>query len=181
MPENVTVHGFPELKKAFEEVSKRTGAAVQKRVLMKYGELIAAQARADAPVYKGKDTRVLPGYLRDSIRATTVKPKKYKSGAQQAFATTLNQGGSKAAARRAAAAAGSSSVNVFIGPAWGPRGKHLDWWNEFGTKHTSAQPFLRPAMDLLREKTRKGIGEDMMKEIEIAAKRAWKKKLKSSR
>lgn len=182
IPNNtVTVEGWEELKKALEQVSKRTGQAVQRRVLMKRAKPIVAEAKRLAPEYSGTDKRVPVGYLKNSIQASTKRPKGYKTEAQRAFATTLKQTGSQSEARAAAKAEGSAPVVVFIGPAGGPGRKHLDWWMEFGTSRSRAQPYLRPAMDLLRGATINGIGADMMKEIEDTANRAAKKRAKSSR
>lgn len=182
VPKNiVTVEGWEEIKKALEDIPKRTGQAAQRRVLMKRAAPIVAEAKRIAPEYSGKDPRVPVGYLKNSIQASTKRPRNYKSESDRAFAKELAMTGSLSGARAAAKEAGRSPVVVFIGPSIGPGRRHLDWWNEFGNSQRPAHPYLRPAMDLLRGATINGIGADMMAEIKAAAARAEKKRAKSGR
>lgn len=61
----------------------------------------------------------------------------------------------------------SSSVLVIVGPKW-PEGAH-GHLVEFGTKHSAAKPFLRPAFDEKAGEALDKIGDTLGRGIERAA------------
>jgi HK97 gp10 family phage protein len=153
MPITVKVDGLAELKANLAELPKATQRRVQQRILLKRAQLIVAAAKAKAPVDQGD--------LRNSIHATTKRPKGHKTPAARAFATTRGMGGTAAQARAAAKAAGSAPVEVFIGPGRHPQATQ----QEFGNKNHGPQPYMRPAWDENKNAMLDGIAKDMSDEI----------------
>lgn len=168
MPTTVKLEGLAELKRALEELPKATARAVQQRVLLKRAQPLVAAAKAKAPV----DT----GHLRDSIQATTKRPRGHKTAAARAFASVRGQGGSIAQARAAAKAAGSTPVEVFVGPDRAPQGS----LQEFGTKNHPPHPYMRPAWDQEGKRMLDGIAADMWAEIRKSAERIAKRQAKKA-
>jgi HK97 gp10 family phage protein len=63
-------------------------------------------------------------------------------------------------------------VQIGIGAA--KRGKEAAFWGlfqEFGTAHHPAQPWLRPAWDATKDQVRDALGDELWKAIERTAKR----------
>jgi HK97 gp10 family phage protein len=160
MPIPVKVDGLAELKANLAELSKATQRRVQQRVLLKRAQPIVAAAKAKAPVDQGD--------LRNSIHATTKRPKGHKTPSARAFAATRGAGGTAGQARAAAKAAGSAPVEVFIGPGRHPQATQ----QEFGNKNHVPQPYMRPAWDENKKAMLDGIGKDMGDEIKRTAERA---------
>jgi HK97 gp10 family phage protein len=161
--------GLRELKAALEELPKSTARRVQERVLLKRAQPVVTTAKAKAPVQFGD--------LRDSIQATTRRPKGHKTPAARAFAQTRAMGGSTAQARAASKAAGPAFVEVFIGPGRMPQAS----LQEFGTSHHPPHPYMRPAWDENKGKVLDGIGKDLWDEINKSAARIAKRKAPTSR
>jgi HK97 gp10 family phage protein len=166
MAVTVRVDGLRELKAALEELPKSTARGVQQRVLLKRAQLIVTSAKAKAPVEHGD--------LRDSIHATTKRPRGHKTPAARAFAQTMATGGSIAQAKAASKAAGAAPVEVFVGPGRMPQAS----LQEFGTRHHGPHPYLRPAWDENKAKMLDGIGKDMWEEIRKTAERAARRQAK---
>lgn len=164
----VSIEGFRELDAALAELPKAIAKNATKRALAKAAEPIAEEARRLVPVNTGT--------LKESISVST----KLKNKVGEAeFSAVMRAGGSKSEAvsamRDARRAAGAPSfAEVFIGPSV-PSGfyGHLV---EFGTSHSVAQPFLRPAWDAQKMAALGLIKGVMAEEIIAAAKRVAKSK-----
>lgn len=113
--------GFRELEKALaEEMPKATAKNTLRRTAVSVMKRrIEARAKQLAPV-----ADVDGGQLRDSI---TTKTPKAKRVSQTRFAK-------------------SSGVEIWTGPTGREEGGNAAW-QEFGTAHAPAQPYMRPAAD----------------------------------
>jgi HK97 gp10 family phage protein len=141
MAELVRIEGLRELDRALGELPKSVGKSVARKVLKKRGKPIADAAKAKAPVDPDGG-----GQLRDSIGVST------KLSPRQ---------------RRLQRKIGRDDVEMFVGA--GPLAHaHL---NEFGLGNNPPRPFMRPAWDERRRGVIDGIGDDLWKEIDKAAKR----------
>lgn len=165
-PSDVKLDGLQELKAALAEFPKSTARGIQQRVLMKRAQPIVAAAKAKAPV----DT----GHLRDSIKATTKRPRGHKTPAARAFAAVRGAGGSVAQAQAASKAAGSAPAEVFVGPDRAPQGS----LQEFGTRNHPPHPYMRPAWEMSKRTFLQGIQADMWAEIKKTADRVAKRTAK---
>lgn len=161
------VEGLKEVRAALDELPKATSKNVIKRVLLKQAEPIVRAARAAAPVRYG--------HLKRSIIAL------YRStggdAGKSAFAQARAGGASRAEAGQAARAANrgaGGSAEVIIGPGRHPQAI----FQEFGTEHHPAHPFLRPAWDSNKDKVLEGIKDDLWAEIKKAAQRLARKAAK---
>lgn len=162
------VEGLRELEQALNELPKSTARAVQQRVLLKRAQPIVVVAKAKAPVRTG--------HLRDSIRATTKRPRGHKTASARAFAQARSAGGSIADAKAASKAAGASPVEVFVGPDRAPQGS----LQEFGTRYHGPHPYMRPAWDQEGKRVLQGIAADMWLEIRKSAERIAKRRAKKA-
>lgn len=164
MQTTVRVEGLYELQRALAELPKATARRVQQRVLMRQVQPVVDAAKANAPVRTGA--------LRNSITATTKRPRGHKTAAARAFAKVKGMGGSTAAARGAAKEAGSSLVEVFVGPGRLAQAGQTEW----GNRHQPAHPYMRPAWDAHKAAVLEGIADEMWAEIRKAAARLAKKR-----
>lgn len=164
MKMTVKVEGLDEIKKNLDQLKYSTGRSVQRRVLMKHGVEMADGMKAIAPI----DT----GTLKDSIKATTKRPRGMKSAATRAYAKAMRMTKDKALARAAAKDAGRSLMEVFIGPNTKAFYSHFV---EFGTVTQSPQPFMRPVWDGKKGRLIPDITRDLRAEIDKALKRAARK------
>jgi HK97 gp10 family phage protein len=163
------VEGLAELKKALEQLPKATARNVQQRVLLKRAQPVVQAAKAKAPVRTGM--------LRDSIHATTKRPRGRRTASARAFASTRGAGGSVAEAKAAAKGAGGSLVEVFIGPGRLAQAS----LQEFGTRHHPPHPYMRPAWDAEQRRVLDGIADDMWAEISKASARLARRRAKRVR
>lgn len=153
------IEGLAALKKALDDLPKATAKNVQRRVLLKRAQIVVDAAKAKAPV------RI--GHLRNSIIATTKRPRGRAAASRRAFAAA----GGGAAGRAAAKAAGSDMVEVFVGPGRHPQAGQ----QEFGNRNHPPHPYLRPAWDETQRRVLDGIADDMWAEINKASARLAKK------
>ena len=169
-PVVVSVSGFRELERALAELPKATGRNVLRRTLTKAAQPIAEKARELVPVDQGD--------LKQSI-SVSARIKNKVGNAE--FAAAMRAGLGKAAAvramRDARRADGGSFAEMFVGPAV-PQGfyGHLV---EFGTRRTTAQPFMRPAWDAEQRAALDIIKAELGNEIILAARRVARSKRQS--
>lgn len=178
LKKSVAVEGLRELDAALGELPKATGRNVLKRVLIRAGEPIASRARELAP----DDPATGAPDLHTSI-AVSAKIKN-KVGAPE-YAAVLRGGGSKEEARaalrtaRREAAGQGSFAEMHVGPDYRQFHGTLQ---EFGTSHSKAQPFMRPAWDEKQDEAlgiiKRDLGSEIMKAANRVAARAAKKAMK---
>lgn len=166
MATTVRVEGLSELIQALKELPKATARNVQQRVLMRRVQPVVDAAKAHVPVRTGR--------LRDSITATTKRPRGHKTAAARAFAKVRGSGGTSAAAKAASKAAGSSMSEVFVGPGRLAQAGQIEWGNRNHPPH----PYMRPAWDAHQRQVLDGIADDMWAEIRKAAARRAKRRMR---
>ena len=168
------LEGLKEIEEALKELPKATGRNVIRRALTQAAEPIATQAGSAAPAGP-------TGTLKRSIVVSKVRFTKGEAG-KAAFAAALRRGASRKEAGQAAheanANAGGDDVSsgiVEIGPT-------LEAWYahfvEFGTVHSRAKPFMRPAWETGKSQAAESIRELLKTEIQKAAERLAKKQAK---
>jgi len=133
------IEGLAELEKTFLELGKANTKNALVKALMEAVDPIKDAAEALAPKDSGK--------LIASIIKTKKKPKNYESG-KIAYNKTMKDGGDRKAAvsamREARRKNPATFAEVFVGV-----GSRITYAlsQEFGTVHSPAQPFMRPAFD----------------------------------
>lgn len=163
----VQTSGFKALEAALGELPKATARNVLKRTLTKAAEPIRARAEQVAP----RDT----GTLKQSIIVSaSVKNKVGKAE----YAAAMRAGRGKAAAvsamRDARRATPGSFAEMYVGPAVPDAFyAHLV---EFGTRHSAAKPFMRPAWDSEKDNALAIIRAELGNEIISAARRIARSK-----
>lgn len=169
-PVVVSVSGFRELDRALAELPKATGRNVLRRTLTKAAQPIAEKAREMVPVDQGD--------LKQSISVSArIKNKVGNAEFSAAMRAGLGKAAAVSAMRDARRGAGGSFAEVYVGPAV-PQGfyGHLV---EFGTRNTSAQPFMRPAWDAEQGPALDIIKAELGNEIILAARRVARSKRQS--
>jgi HK97 gp10 family phage protein len=144
-PFSVKVEGLSETAAALEEFSKATTANILRRVLLAAGEPIADTARSLAP-------RGPTGDLIASISVTPAQPSKMTRTGRAAYDK-------------------QSQVEVLVEA--GPVAQSV--FQEFGTAHHAAHPFMRPAYFQQRMTALTIIKDELRVEIEKARQRAARK------
>ena len=167
---SMRMEGLKELEDALLELPKSVQGNVLKRAAVIPAALFADHASELAPKGTGK--------LKDEIKVG--KPKIITAG-KAAFAAAMKEGATRAdaaeAARAANRAAGGKGKAVVVGV--GPtRRAFYGLFQEFGTAHHAAQPFMRPSWDILKKPMAEMIKEELAKEIMKAAARAAKRAAK---
>lgn len=163
----VRMEGLKELEDALLELPKATQGNVLKRAAVEAAAEFADHASALAPRGKGK--------LKTEIKVA--KPKIINPGTA-AFAAAMREGATRAEAASAARAANQAaggqgrSVITSVGPT---RSAFYGLFQEFGTAHHSAQPFMRPTWDALKGKLLDTIASTLREEIEKARQRIARK------
>ena len=161
------VEGLKELQATLLELPKATQGNVLKKAAVAPAADFADEAGRLAPREKGK--------LQIEIKVS--RPKILTPG-KAAFAAEMASGGTRAeaaaAARAANRAAGGTgkSVLVMAGPT---KAAFYGLFQEFGTAHHAAQPFMRPAWDRLSPGMIGQFAAVLGEEIEKARKRLAKK------
>ena len=161
------VEGLKELEAALLELPTATAGRTLKRAVAGPAADFADAASEKAP----KDRPLL------ALEIKVSTPKIINPGTA-AFAAAMREGSTRAeagqAARAANRAAGGTgkSVIVHVGPT--KRAFH-GGWQEFGTAHHRAQPYMRPTWDALGPKMPAQIGVTLAEEIEKARKRLARK------
>lgn len=171
------VEGLKELDAALGELTKATARNVLKRVLTKAAEPIREMASRLAP----DDPNGPKIGLKESIIASA-KIKNTVGNAE--FSAVKRSGGSDAdagaamrGARRAAKGEGSFA-EIHVGPRKG-RNAQVGTFQEFGTVHHAAQPFMRPAWAAKKGEALDIITRDLKGEIDKSVAKARKKALKA--
>lgn len=145
MAVTVKLTGFKELEQALIEDLPKTTA---KNVLKRSAITAMAKLEARAKDLAPKDD----GTLADSI---TTKPVKAKRASRTRYAA-------------------SSGVTVATGPTGRPEGGNAAW-QEFGTVHMAANPFMRPAADAEIEGVLEVVREELAAQIDKAKTRIARK------
>lgn len=152
----INVPGLAELDFALGELPKATARNTLRRVGLKALEPFIEDVKAAAPVDDPTNTPGrAPGTLRDSY---TVGTKLNKSQA------------------RMARKEGKSFAEVYAGT-----NDRAGIQTEFGNAHQAAQPHVRPAWDGAQKQVLRDIGLMLGDEIEKAAVRVAKRKMKSGK
>lgn len=169
---SMSLEGLSELQDALSELPKATGRNVIRRALTRAAQPIADVASAAAP-------RGFTGRLKEEITVSKVRFTKGAAG-KAAYAAALSRGASRqeavAALREANAETGSdvdiTSGLLEIGPtirAW------YAHFVEFGTVHSAAKPFMRPAWESGKTRAAESIKGLLVEEINLAVERAARK------
>lgn len=150
----IQLKGMEGLRQQLEKLSADTQPKVLRSALREAFKPVLAAAQDKVPVDKGE--------LRAGITLATAKQGEWiAAGLVVSNKTTgLKQ------ARLAAAAFGEAQLDAAPARRW-----HL---TELGTKHSAAQPFLRPALDENAEAVTSRFAEALNKKIRAAAKRGGK-------
>lgn len=144
--------GFAELERALvEELPKATAKNVLRGAAKDAMKPIEARAKQLVPVDEGD--------LRDSITTKNAKAKRQRGSYKYAAST---------------------GVEVWTGPTGRPAGGNAAW-QEYGTVHMPAHPFMRPAADFEAEGVIEDVGRFLKDRIEKAKKRIARKAAKAGR
>ncbi len=165
MPDGLTasLEGLDELKTRLAQLPKYTQKRVLERALLKAAQPIAEDARRLVPI-RTQD-------LFRSIQVTTRPPHGVQTG-PKAYGAVIAGGGTPAQARAAAKALGPQPAAVYIGPGRHPQSSLM----EFGTSHSAARPYMRPAWDLNRVKVLAIVGPEIWTEMQKAASRLGRRR-----
>lgn len=152
------ISGFKELERALaEDLPKVTARNVLRRTAENALQLIEDEAKARAPLQDG--------ILRDSIK-TQLVPTKFVSRNKRARSSGI------------AMKTGPSFVNVSIVQRDGSERKRphaVPGWQERGTVHQPAQPFMRPAADAEGENVIAVVRDELAGQIDKAKARIARK------
>jgi HK97 gp10 family phage protein len=163
----IKVEGLKELEEALYELPRATGGNVLKRAILMPAQAFADAASEIAP----EDT----GNLKKEIKPG--KPRIITAG-KAAFAAAMSSGASRAEAGQAARAANSAAGGagrhavVDVGPT---QKAYYGQFQEFGTAHHAAQPFMRPTWDRMSNVLIDMVAATLAEEIEKARQRIAKK------
>lgn len=164
----IRVEGLKELEDALLELPKATQGNVLKRAAVAAAADFADYASALAP--KGRT-----GKLTTEIKVA--KPKIINAGTA-AFAAAMREGATRAEAASAARAANQAaggqgrSVITSVGPT---KAAFYGLFQEFGTAHHAARPFMRPTWDALKGSMLDTMARVLGEQIEKARKRLARK------
>jgi len=118
----VNIEGLRGVEEALQEAGPKLAKKYLRKALLAGGEVFQQAARDRAPVLKEATTQRQPGELRDSIDVRITLSAKEESGTAH-VGPRREKGG------------GSDQPGV-----WG-------MFEEFGSIHGAAQPYMRPAFD----------------------------------
>lgn len=167
----LSIEGTSELEDALNDLSRATAGNVLKRAVSTAGAFIAEKAIERAPKKTGK--------LKREIK---VGKAKIISAGKAAFAQAMKEGGTRAEAAAAARAANRESGGTGraavtqVGPTK-LAGEGI--FQEFGTVHHKAQPFMRPTWDEYGPQSAEIMADALKEEIDKAAARAAKRAAKN--
>lgn len=165
---SIRMEGLKELEDALLELPKSVQGNVLKRAAVVPAADFADHASQLAP-------RGATGKLSREIKVS--KPKIINPGTA-AFAAAMKEGATRAEAATAARAANRAAggkgraVIVSVGPT---KAAFYGQFQEFGTAHHAAKPFMRPTWDALKHSMAGTIKEALASEIAKAAARAAKR------
>lgn len=146
----VKIDGLRELEAAFRDLPKATARNALRRVLDKRAAPIVATMRSLAPDDpKTPESKDLKGSIAAGIKLSKRQARLYRKESKD----------------------DKQFAEVFVGAGPKPHA-HLQ---EFGTRFHGPHPFVRPAWDKHQTALLSGIGEDLWKELEKAAKRRAKR------
>lgn len=160
----ITIEGLAECQVALRQLPDATAKNILRRIGRERLKPIADRARQLAPMYdggvryvrnarSGRWIKLTPGALKGSITVGTTLTRRQRSQHQKL---------------------GPDDVEIFAGPSSVPQAHMM----EFGTEHTSPQPFMRPAWDQGKDQLLQGIAVDLWMEIDKAAQRLARKAAK---
>lgn len=176
-PVTVKIAGLSETDAALGELSKATARNVLRRVLKKAGQPMADRMAELAP----DDPNTPAPDLHTSI---VVSPSLKNPVGRAEFAAVKAAGGSNAEAVRAlrdarrAAAGGDYFAEIYVGPDAKVYYAHLV---EFGTAHSSPEPYARPAFDETKKQVLDGIVNGLKPEIDKAIARVRARAAKAAK
>lgn len=167
---SIKIEGLKELEDALLELPKSVQGNVLKRAAVAAAADFAEHAQRLAPKDKGKLSREIK----------VAKPKMITAG-KGAFAAAMKEGSTPAEAAQAARAANRAAggrgraVITRVGPT---KAAFYGLFQEFGTAHHAARPFMRPTWDALKNSMLDTMKEALASEIAKAAARAAKRAAK---
>lgn len=123
----VSLQGSADLQKRLLELPKSLSMSVQRQALIAGAEPIRAHAASLAP----RDEQAGPPHLADHIVVGVQSARKLRSAGLSAAEEDI----------------AASGLTVEVGPALQPSDHFYGYFQEFGTVHHPAQPFMRPAFD----------------------------------
>lgn len=145
----IKIEGFRELERALaEELPKATARNVLRRTAVNASKRIVDRAKQLAPVERGK--------LRDGIVTKNAK------ATRQAGSVKFDR---------------SKGVEVLTGPTGRPEGGNASW-QEYGTVHMPAHPYMRPAADAEGQAVIDEVRDELALQIDKAKARIAKKAAK---
>jgi len=153
MTVEMVIGGFDEMEEALEELAESTRKAAMRRALVKSAKPMADLAASLAPVRSGA--------LAASVAVSTKLDKRAAAKHRRMFNDDR------------------AAVEVFVGPAYniGSGGRHGHLL-EFGTVHSAAQPFMRPAWDQDSKALLERLKVEIWSEIKKSLARAERKALR---
>lgn len=123
----VKLEGSADLLKRLQQLPASVSAAAQRKALLAGAEPMRAHAAALAP----RDETAKAPHLADNIVIGVQSARKLKNAGLSAAELDVAQAG----------------LVVEVGPALKPSDHFYGYFQEFGTVHHAAQPFMRPAFD----------------------------------
>jgi len=127
MKMSASLHGAADLRKRLSELPQAVSTKVQRQALLTGAEPLRAAAAALAP----RDEQSSGPHLADNIVIGVQSRRKLGQSGLSASEMDL---------------AGEGTI-VEVGPALQPSNHFYGRFQEFGTIHRAAQPFMRPAFD----------------------------------
>jgi HK97 gp10 family phage protein len=161
----IQIKGLKELERGLQDLKKATRRNAIRRALMKSIEPMAEDARQRAPVDKGKLQKSI-------IVGTKVKVSQSTGGLEkimtdQGIRTT---GGNFEMTPDGWRRRSAGAIIVYMGPT-----SSIAHFQELGTAHHAAQPFMRPAFEANKEAVLNDFQKWLEVEVEKARKRAARK------
>lgn len=172
--ETLRVEGLKDLEAALKELPKATGRNVIRRALTTAAQPIAQTAASNAP-------RGATGVLSRSIKVSKIRFSKGEAG-KAAYAAAMKRGASRAEAAQAAHEANAENAEdvtsgiAEIGPTTEAFYAHFV---EFGTAHSTAKPFMRPAYESNKMNALQIMQDALKDEIAKAVARIAKKQARA--
>lgn len=158
-----SLEGLRELDHALQELPKSTQSTVLKNALKDIAKPIAEEARRRVPV--GATSKLKKSIKIIVLKRTDVGKAEFRA-AKKAGASTQQAIEAMVKARRAAA--GSGSV-MEVAITTGTMGHAI--FQEYGTAHHKAQPYMRPAFDMHKDSAMSSLKKAISNQIEKARKR----------
>jgi len=150
MSVTMKMEGFSDVDQELQKLSRTAGKGVLRRALKKSSEPLVERMKSGAPVDSGN--------LRNSITSSTKLASRQSRMHRRMFANDR------------------SAVEFFVGPSYdlGAGGRHAHLL-EFGTRHMSPQPFVRPAWDGDKMPLLDRVADNLKVELERSIARSLKR------